>query len=132
MNLWPLILKSTTIIIKMYSMIIKMCKVLSKKLKFWEVLDQKPGYQSISLVCSWEDLVTRSLHGCNSITGKPLVFLLVSFPQSLALFYKCIHIFQLSWIIREIPSYRANLPLLHTGDQNSQIKGSLDQLLTKN
>ena len=86
MNLWPLILKSTTIGIKMYSMIIKMCKVLSKKLKFWEVLDQKPGYQSISLVCSWEDLVTRSLHGCNSITGKPLVFLLVSFPQSLALF----------------------------------------------
>lgn len=86
MNLWPLILKSATIRIKMYSMIIKMCKVLSKKLKFWEVLDQKPGYQSISLVCSWEDLVTRSLHGCNSITGKPLVFILVSFPQSLALF----------------------------------------------
>ena len=132
MNLWPLILKSATVRIKMYSMIVKMCKVSSKKLKFWEVLDQKPGYQSISLVCSWEDLVTRSLHGCNSITGKPLVFLLVSFPQSLALFYKCIHIFQLSWIIREIPSYRANLPLLLTGDQNSQIKGSLDQLLTKN
>ena len=109
-----------------------MCKMLFKKLKFWKVLDQKPGYQSISLVCSWEDLVTRSLHGCNSITGKPLIFPLVCFPQSLAFFLKCIHIFQLSWIIRESPSYRANLLLLHTGDQNSQIKGSLDQLLTKN
>ena len=64
-----------------------MCKMLSKKLKFWKVLGQKPGHQSISLVCSWEDLVTRSLHGCNSITGKPLIFPLVCFPQSLAFFF---------------------------------------------
>ena len=39
---------------------------------------------------------------------------------------------QLSRIFRESPEYIANLPLSRTGDQNSRIKGSLDQLPPKN
>ena len=38
---------------------------------------------------------------------------------------------QLSRIIRVSPLYRVNLPLFPTGDQNSRIKESLDQLPAK-